>query len=77
MKEVFSFELNKHGLVVFNRDGFSISIISNFQDKNNPEYKELLKLWNSQNYNPDDVYELIDYKNLSHEHFIKEIQNLF
>ena len=77
MKEVFSFELIKHGLVVFNRDGFSISIISNFQDKNNPEYKELLKLWNSQNYNPDDVYELIDYKNLSHEHFIKEIKNLF
>ena len=77
IKEVFSFELIKPSLVFFNRDGFSLSIISNIQDKYNPGYKELYLLWNSQNCNPDDDLKLIDYKNLNHEHFIKEIQIIF
>ena len=77
MKEVFSFKLIKPSLVFFNRDGFSLSIITNIENKDDPEYKELYKLWNSQNFNPEDDSDLIDYKSLSHEKFIKEIQILF
>ena len=64
MKEIFSFELIKQSLVFFNRDGNSLNIISNIQDKNDPEYKELYRLWNSQNFNPEDNNELIDYKKI-------------
>jgi hypothetical protein len=77
MKEIFSFKLIKPSLVFFNRDGFSLSIITNIDNKEAPEYKELYKLWNSQNFNPEDEGDLIDYKSLSHEKFVKEIHVLF
>jgi len=76
MKEIFSFDLIKPSLVFFNRDGFSLSIITNIQDKEDPEYIELDKLWNSQNPNSDKI-ELINYKKLNHDDFIKEILALF
>jgi len=76
MKEIFSFDLIKPSLVFFNKDGFSLSIITNIKNKDDPEYKELHKLWNSQNYNSSDV-DLIDYKKLNHEEFLKEILSLF
>ena len=76
MKEIFSFDLIKPSLVFFNRDGFSLSIITNITNKENSEYKELHKLWNSQNFNSSDN-ELIDYKKLNHEEFLKEILALF
>ena len=47
-QEIFSFNDIKPSLVFFNKDGMSISIISN-ADKNDEEYKDLLKLWNSNN----------------------------
>ena len=74
-QEIFSFELIKPSLVFFNRDGESLSIITN-NDKNDQEYKDLKELWNSQNYN-NSVKELVDYKNLKHEYFLEEIQKLF
>ena len=77
MKDVFSFELIKPSLVFFNRDGYSLSIISNIENKDDPEYKELYKLWNSQNFSPEENSDLIKYKQLKHEDFIKEIQILF
>ena len=43
---IFSFESIKSSLVFFNRDGGSISIITN-TDKNNQEYKDLKELWNT------------------------------
>ena len=77
MKEIFSFELIKPSLVFFNRDGHSLSIITNIKNKNLQEYQDLYKLWNSQNPNPDINIDLIDYQNLKHEEFIKEIKALF
>ena len=44
-QDIFNF---KHNLVFFNRDGQSISIISN-NNKNDPEYNTLKSLWNFQN----------------------------
>ena len=77
MKEIFSFELIKPSLVFFNRDGQSLSIITNIENKNLQEYKDLHALWNSQNANPEINIDLIDYKRLKHEEFVKEIKALF
>ena len=75
-QEIFSFKLIKPSLVFFNKDGQSLSIITN-NDKNDPEYKDWQALWNNQNY-PNSTYnELVDYKNLKHENFLEEIQKLF
>ena len=75
-KEVFSFKKIKPSLVFFNRDGQSLSIISN-NDKKEKEYKDLQALWNSQNINQNILYDLIDYKNLKHEQYLEQIKNLF
>ena len=92
-QEVFSFEKIKPSLVFFNRDGASLSIISN-NDKNDLEYKELKELWNSQNedkikllnnydkvqdVNPDVLkgFELVDYKNLTQNEYLNQIKILF
>ena len=75
-QEIFSFELIKPSLVFFNKDGHSLSIITN-NNKNDEEYLELKTLWNSQNFNNDEDNDLIDYKNLTHEDFLKEIKVLF
>ena len=74
-QEIFSFELIRPSLVFFNKDGQSLSIITN-NNKNDQEYIQLKTLWNSQNYNGAE-YELIDYKNLTHEDFLQEIKILF
>ena len=74
-QEIFSFKLIKPSLVFFNKDGQSLSIITN-NNKDDQEYKDLKALWNSQNYN-DEINELIDYKSLNHEGFIEEIKILF
>jgi len=78
-KEIFSFEKIKPSLVFFNRDGGSLSIISN-NDKYDKEYQDLHQLWNSQNPDINDISkmkDLIDYKNLTHEQFLEEIIKLF
>ena len=92
-QEIFSFEKIKPSLVFFNRDGSSLSIISN-NDKNEKNYKDLHLLWNLgnsvlneisfeelvevANYRKTDVLnDLIDYKNLNHEEFLKQIKNIF
>ena len=92
-KEVFNFEKIKPSLVFFNRDGESISIISN-ADKNSKEYKELKLLFNSNEstianfdeyqliglikyQNLELLNDLIDYKNLDHDSFLSEIKRLF
>ena len=75
-QEIFSFKLIKPSLVFFNRDGYSLSIISN-NNKNDQEYKDLKELWNSQNINMNQVNELVDYKNLQHEDFLDQIKKLF
>ena len=76
-KEIFSFEKIKPSLVFFNKDGQSLSIITN-ANKNDAEYQQLKALWNSQN-NPGvkQQLELINYKNLSHDKLIVEIKSLF
>ena len=75
-KEIFSFEKIKPSLVFFNRDGGSLSIISN-NNKDEQEYKDLKELWNSQNVNMDKKYDLIDYKKLQHDEFLEQIKILF
>ena len=75
-QEIFSFDLIKPSLVFFNRDGGSLSIISN-NDKNDPEYKGLQALWNSRNKNPLEIKPLIDYKKLKHEALLNQIKILF
>ena len=79
-KEIFSFEKISPSLVFFNKDGGSLSIISN-NNKNEQGYKDLKELWNSQN--PDKgeegekELELEDYKNMDHENFLEQIKILF
>ena len=75
-KEIFSFDLIKPSLVFFNRDGGSLSIISN-NNINDPNYKSLQDLWNSRNINFDKIAPLIDYKNMSHDELLKQIKILF
>ena len=75
-KEIFSFEKIKPSLVFFNRDGGSLSIISN-NNKDEQEYKDLKELWNSQNVEMDEKYDLIDYKKLQHDEFLEQIKILF
>ena len=92
-QEIFSFTKIKPSLVFFNRDGGSISIISN-NNKDDLEYKELQQLWNSQNadkmqifwnydkvqdINPEKlkVLELVDYKNLNQKEYLEQIKILF
>ena len=75
-KEVFSFQKIKPSLVFFNKDGHSLSIITN-SEKNEEEYKNLKALWNSQNLNLNEQKDLIDYKSLTHEGFLEQILTLF
>ena len=75
-KEIFSFEKINPSLVFFNKDGQSLSIITNASKTDN-EYIDLMSLWNSQNYGNQNKRELINYKNLSHEEFLNEIKILF
>ena len=92
-QEIFSFEKVKPSLVFFNRDGSSLSIISN-NDKNEKYYKDLRLLWNLSNpklneisfeelievvnYRKTDILnDLIDYKSLNHEKFLEQIKNIF
>ena len=72
---VFSFEDIKPSLVFFNKDGQSLSIITNTERKDQ-EYRELQALWNSQNFQSK-VEELKNYKKMSHEQLINEIKILF
>ena len=74
--QIFSFDLIKPSLVFFNKDGHSISIISN-NDKKDKEYQELKELWNSQIPEGQPKEDLKDYKNMSHEKFIEQIKILF
>ena len=73
-QEVFSFDKIKPSLVFFNRDGGSLSIISN-NNKDEKEYIDLKNLWNCQNNN--DKEELVDYKNLGQEKYLDQIKILF
>ena len=75
-QEIFSFDLIKPSLVFFNRDGGSLSIISN-NNPYEPEYKALYSLWNSRNVGLFSSQPLIDYKNLNHEQFLEQIKILF
>ncbi len=75
-EQVFSFDLIKPSLVFFNKDGASISIITN-NDKKDKEYQALKELWNNQNKVGQKTEELIDYKNMQHDKFIEQIKILF
>ena len=92
-QEIFSFEKIKPSLVFFNKDGSSLSIISN-NDKNEKNYKDLHLLWNLgnqelnfigfeelvevANYRKTDILnDLKDYKNLKHEEFLEQIKIIF
>ncbi len=75
-QEIFSFNDIKPSLVFFNKDGMSISIISN-ADKNDDEYMDLQKLWNSNNPDQRRPNPLIDYKKMSHEDFLDEVIKVF
>ena len=74
--EVFSFDDIKPSLVFFNRDKSSFSIISN-ANKNDEEYKELLELWNSYNFDRRKKNPLVDYKSMTHDQFLDEVKKLF
>ena len=74
--QVFSFDLIKPSLVFFNKDGHSISIITN-NDKNDKEYQDLKELWNSQIPPGQPKEELKDYKNMQHDKFVEQIKILF
>ena len=68
-----SFEKIKPSLVFFNEDIQTFSIITTSQ-KGDKEYEQLLKLYNS--HNTDREIPLINYRNLSHEEFLPEVQNV-
>ena len=72
-QEVFSLEKIKPSLVFFNRDGGSLSIISN-NNKNDKEYQDLKQLWNCQNIGNN---ELVDYKNLDQDKYLDQVKLLF
>ena len=74
--QVFSFDQIKPSLVFFNRDGHSISIITN-NDKKDKEYQDLKELWNSQILAGKPKEELKDYKNMQHDKFVEQIKILF
>ena len=75
--EVFSFQQINPSLVFFNKDGQSLSIISN-SDKKEKEYQNLKALWNSQKrLNQKNDEELVNYLGLNHEEFLEEIIKLF
>ena len=63
-------------MVFFNKDGGSLSIITN-NDKKDKEYQDLKELWNSQNVDGKKKEELIDYKNMQHDKFVTQIKILF
>ena len=76
-KEVFTFQQLKASLVFFNRDGQSLSIITNCE-KNEKDYEYLKALWNSQKrHNNSNMEELVNYKDLTHDEFLGEIIKLF
>ena len=75
-QEIFSFDLIKPSLVFFNRDGGSLSIISN-NNVDDPEYKALYSLWNSRTISLSNLKPLINYRNLNHEQFLEQIKILF
>ena len=73
---LFSFNLINESLVLFNKDGGSISIITN-KDKNDEEYQLLKELWNIQNYDGNNKKELLEYKNMNHDEILEQIKILF
>ena len=75
ISEVFSFDKIKPSLVFFNKDGQSLSIISN-NDEKDDEYKKLKILWNSQQLKNKNN-ELVNYKNMKHNKFLEQIKILF
>ena len=92
-QEIFSFEKIKPSLVFFNKDNESLSIISNNDDKeenykqlrllwssNKPEIMKLdlealIDVINLKNMKILD--ELVNYKELSHEQFLEQVQKIF
>ena len=92
-KEIFSFEKIKPSLVFFNIDGGSLSIISNNDktEKNYKDLKLLWNSGNEKlrtleqeelvetlNFRKEEnLNDLIDYKKLTHEEFLKQIKILF
>ena len=75
-KDIFNLEKIKSNLVLVNKDGESLSIISNSK-KNESENKILKSLYNLQNYNSENSKDLIDYKNLNLESILNQIKILF
>ena len=73
--EIFSFQQIDPSLVFFNKDGHSISIISN--KESGDEYENLKALWNSNNYAPNNTKDLVKYKQLNHVEFLEQIKTLF
>ena len=75
-RDIFSFQHITSNLVIFHKDGRSLSIISN-NKKNDLEYKIFHSLWNLQNYDYKNSKDLIDYKNLNLETVLNLIKNIF
>lgn len=75
-RDIFSFQHITSNLVIFHKDGQSLSIIFN-NKKNDLEYKIFHSLWNLQNYDYKNSKDLIDYKNLNLETVLNLIKNIF
>ena len=74
--EIISFEKINPSLVFFNEDIQTFSIITT-SNPGEPEYNQLLKLYNSQmNVQKNDIKQLIDYRSLSHDKLISEVKNI-
>ena len=71
-----SIKLKKLCSVFFNKDGQSLSIISN-NKANDSEYNILKSLWNLQNFDSNNSKDLVDYKNLNHEGFLEQVKFYF
>jgi ABC-type oligopeptide transport system ATPase subunit len=74
--EIISFEKIKPSLVFFNEDIQTFSIITTSK-QGDPEYNQLLKLYNSQlNLKKEKKKLLINYRALTHEEFLPEVKNI-
>ena len=73
--EIISFDKINPSLVFFNEDIQTFSIITTSKKGEN-EYKQLLKLYNSQLNLEHENDSLIDYRNLTHEEFLPQIKNI-
>ncbi|KAL6632242.1 hypothetical protein U3516DRAFT_808176 [Neocallimastix sp. 'constans'] len=73
-KRAFSIANRNLGMIFFNEDEYSISILPTY-DKNSREYQVLKAIYNSNTLDKD-MKELVNFKNFTAQDFLKEVRNV-